>query len=102
RARGVLRVRLVSAGGGGGIVVEGRLFHGASGNAGHIGHSIVAEDGPRCECGAVGCLTGYAQGTGPAARAVAALAQGAASRLAALPRAAVTAQAIAVAAASGD
>jgi glucokinase len=93
---------VVSTGVGGGIVVDGRLFHGASGNAGHIGHSIVAKQGPRCECGAVGCLTVYASGTGLAARAQAALARGGTSRLGELPADAITALAIAEAARAGD
>src|SRR6185312_4310355 len=60
---------VVSTGVGGGIVADGRLFHGATGNAGHIGHTIVSADGPRCSCGAIGCLTAYASGTGLVARA---------------------------------
>jgi glucokinase len=93
---------VVSTGVGGGLVVNGRLFDGASGNAGHVGHMIVARRGPRCECGARGCLTVYASGTGLAARARAALDQGTTSRLAALPRDEVTAQALAQAAEAGD
>ncbi len=93
---------VVSTGVGGGIVVEGRLHHGASGNAGHIGHVIVATGGPRCECGAVGCLTVYASGTGLALRARAMLDRGAKGPLADLPTSAVTAQAIAEAAQTGD
>jgi glucokinase len=93
---------VVSTGVGGGVVVGGRLLHGASGNAGHIGHVIVAARGPRCECGAIGCLTSYASGTGIAARAVAALDRGISSRLGALPRADVTARAVAAAALAGD
>jgi predicted NBD/HSP70 family sugar kinase len=41
---------------GGGIVVGGRLFRGASGFAGEVGHVTVQPDGPRCRCGARGCL----------------------------------------------
>jgi len=93
---------VVSTGIGGGIVVDSRLHHGASGNAGHIGHVIVAADGPRCECGARGCVTVYASGTGMAARATAALARGMSSTLASLPGADLTAEAIAVAARTGD
>src|SRR5690349_9903272 len=60
---------IVSTGVGGGIVLDGRLLHGTSGNAGHIGHVTVAADGPLCPCGAHGCVTAYASGTGLAARA---------------------------------
>jgi predicted NBD/HSP70 family sugar kinase len=41
---------------GGGIVVGGQLFRGASGFAGEVGHVTVQPDGPRCRCGARGCL----------------------------------------------
>jgi glucokinase len=54
---------VVSTGVGGGIVVDGRLLEGASGNAGHIGHVIVEPGGRRCGCGANGCLEAEASGT---------------------------------------
>jgi glucokinase len=54
---------VVSTGVGGGIVLEGRLLDGASGNAGHIGHVIVEPDGRLCVCGASGCLEAEASGT---------------------------------------
>jgi predicted NBD/HSP70 family sugar kinase len=41
---------------GGGIVVGGELFRGVGGFAGEIGHVTVAPAGPRCRCGARGCL----------------------------------------------
>ena len=46
---------VVSTGVGGGIVVDGRLLDGATGNAGHIGHVIVEPDGRLCACGGRGC-----------------------------------------------
>ncbi len=55
---------VVSTGVGGGIVLDGRLLHGASGNAGHIGHVIVEPGGALCGCGARGCLEAEASGTG--------------------------------------
>lgn len=58
---------VVSTGVGGGIVVDGRLLDGASGNAGHIGHVIVEPLGRRCGCGARGCLEAEASGTAIAA-----------------------------------
>lgn len=39
-----------------GIVLNGRLFRGAHGLAGEIGHVIVKPDGARCNCGNQGCL----------------------------------------------
>jgi len=47
---------VVSTGVGGGVVVDGRLLDGATGNAGHIGHLIVVPGGRQCACGARGCL----------------------------------------------
>ena len=58
---------VVSTGVGGGIVVDGRLLDGDSGNAGHIGHVIVEPDGRECACGARGCLEAEASGTAIAA-----------------------------------
>jgi glucokinase len=53
----------VSTGVGGGIVLEGRLLDGDSGNAGHIGHVIVEPNGHVCPCGARGCLEAEASGS---------------------------------------
>lgn len=93
---------VVSTGVGGGIVADGRVFHGATGNAGHVGHTIVSAEGPRCSCGAVGCLTAYASGTGLVARARTGIAGGEDTSLATLPAHALTGQAIAEAAERGD
>ena len=54
---------VVSTGVGGGIVLDGRLVDGATGNAGHIGHLVVDPDGPDCACGSRGCLEAVASGT---------------------------------------
>ncbi|MHB9150608.1 MAG: ROK family protein [Thermoleophilia bacterium] len=48
---------------GGGIVLDGRLYRGATGAAGELGHTIVVAGGERCRCGAFGCLEAYASGT---------------------------------------
>jgi glucokinase len=93
---------VVSTGVGGGIVANGRLFDGASGNAGHVGHMIVATRGPRCYCGGIGCLTVYASGTGLQARARASLKTAASSLLKDIPRSELTGRAVAEAAAAGD
>jgi glucokinase len=52
----------VSTGVGGGLILDGRLYHGTSGNAGHIGHVVVEPDGPACACGGRGCLEAVASG----------------------------------------
>jgi predicted NBD/HSP70 family sugar kinase len=43
-----------------GIVVDGRPFRGAHGNAGEIGHVLVERGGRLCSCGQHGCLEAYA------------------------------------------
>jgi predicted NBD/HSP70 family sugar kinase len=45
---------------GAGLVVRGRLFRGAHGFAGELGHVVVSSDGPPCRCGSRGCLEQYA------------------------------------------
>lgn len=64
-ARGVTDyiAMVVSTGIGGGIVLEGRLLHGADGNAGHVGHVFVEPDGRADAAGARGNLEGQASGT---------------------------------------
>ena len=52
----------VSTGVGGGLILDGRLYHGFSGNAGHVGHVVVEPDGPPCACGGRGCLEAIASG----------------------------------------
>jgi len=49
---------------GAGLLVDGIPYHGASGNAGEIGHVCLDVDGPACWCGARGCVEAIA---GPAA-----------------------------------
>ncbi|HYT26467.1 MAG TPA: ROK family protein [Actinomycetota bacterium] len=61
----------VSTGVGGGLVLDGRLYHGTSGNGGHIGHTVVEPDGPPCACGGRGCLEAVASGPRTVARALA-------------------------------
>jgi glucokinase len=59
----------LSTGVGGGIIIDGKVYHGATGAAGELGHVVLNVDGPRCLCGARGCLEAYASGTGIAWRA---------------------------------
>jgi predicted NBD/HSP70 family sugar kinase len=47
---------MASAGIGAGLVLNGRLYRGAGGLAGEVGHVLVAPDGPVCRCGNRGCL----------------------------------------------
>jgi glucokinase len=58
---------VVSTGVGGGIITDGKLLDGDTGNAGHIGHINVVPNGRLCKCGARGCLEAVASGTAIAA-----------------------------------
>jgi glucokinase len=53
---------VVSTGIGGGVVLDGQLLDGATGNAGHVGHVVVEPNGRRCACGSRGCLEAEASG----------------------------------------
>ncbi|HEX5480569.1 MAG TPA: ROK family protein [Dehalococcoidia bacterium] len=66
----------VSTGIGGGIIIDNKLYVGASGAAGEVGHMVVSRTGPKCGAGHVGCLEAFASGTAIAARAEEAIAQG--------------------------
>lgn len=48
---------------GGGIVLNGAVWHGMTGMAGEPGHMTVEPDGPPCACGNRGCLEQYAGAT---------------------------------------
>ncbi|MFI0509309.1 ROK family protein [Streptomyces sp. WSLK1-5] len=61
---------VVSTGVGGGLVLNGRLHAGPTGNAGHIGHISVDLDGDPCPCGARGCVERIASGPNIARRAL--------------------------------
>ena len=47
---------------GGGLILDGKLYYGASGGAGEIGHMLVLPNGPVCGCGRRGCLEAVASG----------------------------------------
>jgi len=55
---------------GGGLVINGRLHHGASDVAAEFGHMTIDSTGRKCKCGNYGCLEAYASGPNIAARAV--------------------------------
>ncbi|MFE3544083.1 ROK family protein [Nocardia sp. NPDC059177] len=52
----------VSSGVGGGIVADGRVLLGRTGNAGHLGHIVVPCDDTPCACGGFGCVEAVASG----------------------------------------
>lgn len=55
---------------GGGIILDGKIFHGALNTAGEIGHSVFEKEGRPCNCGNRGCLERYSSGTGIIERAL--------------------------------
>jgi glucokinase len=92
----------ISTGVGGGLILDHRLYHGANGNAGELGHISVRVSGGRpCHCGSIGCIEAYCSGTNIAARFQEALAGGATSAIQRNP-VEVTAEDVANAARDGD
>ena len=71
----------IGTGIGGGMILNGELYHGSSDSAGEIGHTTIDQTGRRCGCGNYGCLEAYASGTAIAERAREALAYDQASIL---------------------
>jgi glucokinase len=95
----------IGTGIGGGLVLDGKLYHGASDVAGEIGHTTIDTEGRRCKCGNYGCLEAYASGPNIAMRALEGVEAGATSSLSAivgsnLPP--ITAQTVYEAAQQGD
>lgn len=69
----------ISTGIGGGIVIDGKIYSGAGGTAGEVGHMTIADDGPRCTCGNRGCWEQMASGTALAREAKRRIGEGAVS-----------------------
>src|SRR6266513_1161094 len=82
-ARGAAHVvgLTIGTGIGGGIVLAGKIYRGASDVAGEIGHMSIDSNGRRCKCGNDGCLEAYASGPAIAARAVEGIESGAETSL---------------------
>ena len=66
----------VGTGIGGCIIRSGQIIEGLTGNAGEIGHMIVKAGGPRCGCGARGCMEALASKTAIARRVEKAIRKG--------------------------
>lgn len=62
-------------------IIQGRLYRGAHGMAGEIGHAVFDASGPICRCGASGCLEALAAGPALAQAALRELQSGKTSRL---------------------
>ncbi|MBN1642356.1 MAG: ROK family protein [Anaerolineae bacterium] len=92
----------VSTGIGGGLILNGRIYHGASGGAGEIGHMTVLPRGPHCGCGNRGCLEALASGTAIAREGQEQVARGVPTRIAELAQGPVTAKDVVDAMHEGD
>lgn len=53
----------VSTGIGGGIIIDGKIYTGPLGTAGELGHMVIDDEGPWCNCGNRGCWETLASGT---------------------------------------
>ncbi|HET7838942.1 MAG TPA: ROK family protein [Rectinemataceae bacterium] len=71
----------IGTGIGGGIVMNGELYRGATGSAGEVGHMILQDGGALCGCGNYGCLEALASRTAMAKDALALAASGKAPAL---------------------
>jgi glucokinase len=60
----------IGTGIGSGIIIDGKIYHGALNTAGEIGHSVFQKDGRLCNCGNHGCLERYSSGAGMIDRAL--------------------------------
>jgi glucokinase len=66
---------------GGGVVLQGRIWHGMTGMAGELGHITADPSGPPCGCGGYGCVEQYASATAVKRMAIEAVATGEAPEL---------------------
>lgn len=91
----------LSTGVGGGAVLDGRVYRGATGNGAELGHVVVDRHGRECRgCGGRGCLEAYVSGTSIAERARESLEPDSGSAMARVDP--LTASEVAALAAAGD
>lgn len=86
---------------GSGVVIEGRVWHGATGVGSELGHMTIDMNGPRCGCGNTGCIEALASATAMVRRMKETIAAGVPTVLAAAPDQ-ITAKRIYEAAVAGD
>ncbi len=53
-----------STGIGAGLIINGKLHRGATGDAGEVGHHVLDSNGPLCGCGHRGCFEAFCSGSG--------------------------------------
>ena len=87
---------------GGGLILDGALYRGATGGAGDIGHVVVDPDGPLCGCGGYGHVEVFSSGAGIVNRAREMLADGAQAATSAMAVEGLTTETIFELAKEGD
>ncbi|MDQ3588704.1 MAG: ROK family protein [Actinomycetota bacterium] len=87
---------------GGGLILDGALYRGATGGAGDIGHVVVDPDGPLCGCGGYGHVEVFSSGAGMVNRAREMLADGAQAATSAMAVEGLTTETIFELAKEGD
>jgi len=95
----------VGTGIGGGIIINGELYPGPSGSAGEIGHMTIDINGPKCNCGNIGCWERLVSGKAVAEEAIRRLGQGEKSSLTEIVGGkikSITAEKVSLAAQNGD
>lgn len=93
----------VGSGIGAGLLLDGKVYRGATGSAGEIGHTTVVQNGPLCSCGSSGCLEAMAGGAAISRQAQEAVWAGKRTILAAHePLQSITARDVSAAAHLGD
>src|SRR5579859_133438 len=82
REVGSMGMITLGTGVGGGLVLDGEIWHGMTGMAGELGHITVDPEGPQCGCGNRGCVEQYASATAIKRMAIEAVSSGKAPELA--------------------
>jgi len=72
----------VGTGIGGGLILNGRIWHGMAGMAGELGHMTIDPNGALCGCGNLGCIEAYAAASAITHMAMAAIRVGRSAELA--------------------
>jgi predicted NBD/HSP70 family sugar kinase len=80
-AKSLFAIGINERGVGGGVVIDGHVYHGFFDGAGDLGHMIVDIDGPICACGSYGCLETFSTGFAMAQQAISRMKRGEESAL---------------------
>jgi N-acetylglucosamine repressor len=80
-ARSLFVINSMKVGLGGGMLIDGKIYHGFKDGAGDVGHMTIDIDGPQCTCGGFGCLEALASGLYMVSKAVSEIKRGAVTLL---------------------